>query len=94
MDKGFLLDFYYVFNDFWEKECLFFYCLELLVVVYGFEYIFFGVLVCCVMDFLVIDFSYRMLKFILKVYNCGIFVRDFNCFYNFKDGICLCGDYW
>lgn len=94
MDKGFLLDPHYAPNDSREKERLFSHCPELLAVAYGLEHTPPGVLVRCVTDSPVTDPSHRMLKFISKAYNRGIFVRDPNCLHNFKDGICSCGDYW
>lgn len=33
-------------------------------------------------------------KFISKIYNREIVVRDRNRFHHFKDGICSCGDFW
>ncbi|XP_020596424.1 pentatricopeptide repeat-containing protein At3g62890-like [Phalaenopsis equestris] len=33
-------------------------------------------------------------KFISKIHNREIIVRDINRFHHFKDGICTCGDYW
>ncbi|XP_004516610.1 pentatricopeptide repeat-containing protein At3g62890 [Cicer arietinum] len=33
-------------------------------------------------------------KFISKVYNRGIVVRDRNRFHHFKNGLCSCRDFW
>lgn len=37
---------------------------------------------------------YVVIKFILKVVDREIIVRDINRFYYFQYGICFCGDYW
>ena len=34
------------------------------------------------------------IKFISRIVEQEIFVRDGNHFHNFKDGVCSCGDYW
>ncbi|KAK4476561.1 hypothetical protein RD792_015717 [Penstemon davidsonii] len=37
---------------------------------------------------------HNAMKFISRVYDRYIILRDSNCFHHFKEGMCSCGDYW
>lgn len=88
MDKGFLLEPQ-------ERGVLFSHCPELLAVAYALKRTPLGTPVRCVSDTRIADLSHKMLKFVSKTCNRDIFVRDSNCFHNFRPGhACSCGDYW
>lgn len=90
-EKGFLLEPL-------EREVLVSHSAELLAVAYALDHTppgTPGTPVRCVTDTRVADLSHKMLKFISRTYCRDIFVRDANCFHNFRPGrICSCGDYW
>ncbi|KAG0631905.1 hypothetical protein M758_1G288800 [Ceratodon purpureus] len=88
MDKGFLLEPQ-------ERGVLFSHCPEMLAVAYALNHTPPGAPVRCVSDTRVADLSHKMLKFVSRTCNRNIFVRDANCFHNFRPGhACSCGDYW
>lgn len=40
------------------------------------------------------DDCHRKMKFVSKVVEREIILRDLDCFHHFKNGLCSCGDYW
>lgn len=87
-DKGFSLSLQ-------ERGVLFSRSAELLAVAFALNHTPSGTPVRCVADTRLTDLSHKMLKFISRTYDRNIFVRDSNCFHNFRPGHdCSCGDYW
>ena len=88
MDKGFLLEPQ-------ERGVLFSHCPELLAVAYALNRTSPGTPIRCVSDTRVADLCHKMLQFVSRICKRDIFVRDANCFHNFRPGhACSCGDYW
>lgn len=96
IEEGYIFDLSFVFYDVedFEKLRLLKYYSERLVIVFGLIFILFGFLIRVVKNFRVCVDCYTVIKFIFKIIYREIFVRDFVRFYLFKNGICLCGDFW
>lgn len=94
--KGYVFDIWFVMYDVdeGEKENVVCYYSERLVIVYGLISMFFGIWIYIFKNFCVCFDCYIVIKFISKIVDWEIIVRDVNCFYYFKDGVCFCGDYW
>lgn len=77
-----------------EKEFMVNVYSEKLVIVFGFIFIELGIEIRIFKNFRVCLDCYNVIKFIFKIIDRVIIVRDVNRFYYFKDGVCFCGDYW
>lgn len=73
-----------------EKENVFVYYSEKIVIVFMFISILERLLIRVVKNFRVCVDCYLVIKFVFKVYEREIVVRDRSRFYYFKDGFCFC----
>lgn len=67
---------------------------ERFVIVFGLIFVFVGLFIRVGKNFRVCVDCYIVIKYIFRVIGREIIVRDVVRFYCFKDGICLCGDFW
>lgn len=73
-----------------EKENVFVYYSEKIVIVFMFISMLERLLICVVKNFRVCVDCYLVIKLVFKVYGREIVVRDCSRFYYFKDGFCFC----
>ncbi|KAL5732032.1 Pentatricopeptide repeat-containing protein [Ranunculus cassubicifolius] len=77
-----------------EKESVLLIHSEKLAVVFGIMNSVPGTTIQIIKNLRVCGDCHTAIKFISKISNREIVVRDANRFHEFKDGLCSCGDYW
>lgn len=75
-------------------EDFFRYYSEKLVLIFGLMILFLGKVIRIRKNLRICGDCYVFFKFVLKLENCSVVIRDLICYYYFEDGKCLCGDYW
>eukprot|EP01018_Ginkgo_biloba_P011245 Gb_34297 [translate_table: standard] len=93
---GYVPDTDFVLHDVEEevKEHLLFSHSEKLAIAFGLMNTNPGVLIRITKNLRVCGDCHNATKFISKIVNREIIVRDANRFHHFKNGLCSCGDYW
>lgn len=93
---GYIFDFSLVFYDLSEEEKL-----EVLrgysekfVILFGLLKMVKGVILRVCKNLWICCDCYNVIKLVFKVVDREIVVRDNKWFYYFKNGCCLCGEYW
>lgn len=51
-------------------------------------------MICVMKNLRVCKDCYKVMKFVFEIYKRDIVMRDRIRFYCFRDGKCICGDYW
>eukprot|EP01018_Ginkgo_biloba_P025162 Gb_40121 [translate_table: standard] len=93
---GYVPDTRFVLNDLEEeqKEQILCYHSEKLAIAFGLINSFHGTPIRIIKNLRVCGDCHSATKFISKIVEREIIVRDANRFHHFKDGRCSCGDYW
>lgn len=94
--EGYVPDTKEVFHDVEEeqKKHLLYYHSERLAIVFGIISTPVGTTIRVIKNLRVCEDCHTAIKFISKIVDREIVVRDNNRFHHFKDGKCSCGDYW
>ncbi|KAK4738673.1 hypothetical protein R3W88_002370 [Solanum pinnatisectum] len=95
-EAGYLPDINFSLHDINEegRERSLSYHSEKLAIAFGLLYVPKGLPIRIYKNLRVCGDCHNAVKFVSRVFDRHIILRDSNCFHHFKEGICSCGDYW
>ncbi|PHU29191.1 hypothetical protein BC332_01284 [Capsicum chinense] len=95
-EAGYVPDLNFSLHDINEegREQSLFYHSEKLAIAFGLLCVPKGVPIRIYKNLRVCGDCHNAMKFVSRVFDRYIILRDSNCFHHFKEGVCSCGDYW